>query len=410
MALQLVYANEPLPKSWTSAIFLAGPTPRSDKATGIPTAESWRPLAIAYLESIGYDGVVFIPEDRHGIMRHSYDDQIAWEELCLNAADVIIFWVPRDLTLITLNPAKPDIQTLAMPAFTTNAEYGVWITRDPARVVFGAPPEAKKNDYLRYYGEEHHIPMCETLHATCDAALTKIGDVGNTERTGGERHIPLHIWRTASFKNWYKNLKTAGNRLESAKVEWVFRVGPEMQTVFFWILHVNVYITAEDRYKTNEIILGRPNISTIMLYEKADNILETRIVLVKEFRSPISDSGGYVYELTGGSSWEENIDPIQTAVEECHEEAGILLPQERFVEHDRRQLCATSLAHRAHLFSAELSREEMDAVASSSHVVRGVEADTERTWAQVWTYQRILEEKHVDWSMLGMIASVLHNI
>lgn len=251
--------------------------------------------------------------------------------------------------------------------------------------------------------------MCETLEATCDAAFAKIGDTIGYERSGGERHVPLHIWRTQSFQTWYENLTIAGNRLENACVEWVFRVGPQKQFLLFWTLHVDIYITAEDRHKTNEVITGRPDTSMIMLYEEAENVLETRIVMIKEFRSPVSNETGYVYELVGGSSWKPGQDPVRVAMDECEEEAGVQLPEDRFEVHDVRQLSATSLVNRAHLFSAKLSTQEMDQVAQSAHIVRGVEEDTERTWAQVWTYGRLLQERHTDWSTLGMISTVLHS-
>jgi hypothetical protein len=385
--MQVVYANQAPPESWTSAIFLAGPTPR--KHTTLP---SWRPNAIQILAEMGYEGVVFVPEDETGEWQHSYDDQVDWEEMCLNLADVIVFWVPRNIE--------------QMPAFTTNDEWGYWKSKDPAKLVLGTPEDAPKVKYQRNYAEKLNIPTYNTLKGTCIEALNKIGD--GAMRSGGERHVPLHIWRTPAFVRWYNNLKAAGNRLDGAKVEWVFRVGPNQSFIFFWIMHVDVHIEAEKRNKRNEVILARPDIATIVLYERLENMLDSRIVLVKEFRSPVSNESGYVYEVAGGSSWKEEQNPRVIAADECFEEVGLRLNASRFVEHGSRQLSATSLTHHAHLFSSQLTSFEMDEVVANAHVVRGVEADTERTWAEVYTYREILERRDIDWSMLGMISFVLN--
>ena len=389
--MTVVYANQLPPTSWTSAIFLAGPTPRKEK--DLPPPPSWRPAALKFLEVIGYKGVVFVPEDAEGTWLHNYDNQIEWEEKYLNMSDVIIFWIPREL--------------LKMPGYTTNDEWGNWKMQDPLKVVLGTPPDAPKVRYQRYYAEKFHIPVFDNLEATCAAAIAKIGDTGGTRRTNGERSVPLHIWRTASFQSWYKNLVTTGNRLDDARVVWVFRVGPKLQFVLFWALHVDIYIAAENRHKMNEVVIGRPDISTILLYERREPLLESRLVIVQEFRSPVSNASGYVFELAGGSSWKQNQNPFEIMVDECKEEAGVQLSPDRFVQHEARQLAATTVTHRAHLFSAELTAQEMDVVADSAEIMRGVEKDSERTWARVFTYGELLAGTTVDWSMIGMIASVL---
>jgi hypothetical protein len=56
----VVYALEEPPAIFAKSIFLAGPTPRR------PEVASWRPDALRILQEAGYDGVVFVPEDRSG--------------------------------------------------------------------------------------------------------------------------------------------------------------------------------------------------------------------------------------------------------------------------------------------------------------------------------------------------------
>jgi hypothetical protein len=68
--MQVVYSREPFPNQVTKSIFLAGPTPR---AAGV---QSWRQEALVTLKALGYDGHVFVPEDRGGKARFDYDDQV----------------------------------------------------------------------------------------------------------------------------------------------------------------------------------------------------------------------------------------------------------------------------------------------------------------------------------------------
>lgn len=126
-------------------LFLAGPTPRS---VAVP---SWRLEAIKYLNLLGYAGVLFIPEP----FAADYDKQIAWEEAALTAAKVICFWIPRNLD--------------NMPGFTTNIEFGTWM--QSGKVVLGAPKDAPKMSYLRYYAKKYQMPQADSLQQTLAIAL-----------------------------------------------------------------------------------------------------------------------------------------------------------------------------------------------------------------------------------------------
>lgn len=109
-------------------IFLAGPTPRR---SDVP---SWRPKAIELLESFKFDGTVLVPEWQSGMSRVNFDDQVEWEFAGLSLAKVIVFWVPRNME--------------AMPALTTNVEFGYWTAKSPERIVYGRPSDAPSTRYL----------------------------------------------------------------------------------------------------------------------------------------------------------------------------------------------------------------------------------------------------------------------
>lgn len=389
--MQVVYTGEDMPTSFTKSLFLAGPTPRNKEEQ-----ESWRPDALDILRDKGYDGVVFVPEGRDGKFKMDYDDQIAWEEKYLNIADCILFWVPRDLT--------PDSKGYPkMAAFTTNVEFGTW--QDSGKIVFGAPLQATKNGYLKYYADKYNVPVADTLTETIGLAMGMIGE--GAERSGGERYVPIFVWKLESFQNWYNIQKEAGNVLEDARLLFNFRPAYK-DWVFLWILQVNIYVSEEDRYKTTDFVMARPDISSVLMYRKSSRWENSQIILVKEYRPTASTPDGFVHELPSGSSHKSE-DTTEIAVKEVHEETGFYLSSERLQTHESRQMVATLSAHKSHLFSVELTDEEVEWFKSQKDIAHGIEKDSEKTFVEVRAIQEILDNNLVDWSTLGMIFSMLYS-
>jgi 8-oxo-dGTP pyrophosphatase MutT (NUDIX family) len=372
--LKVIYANEPMPESFSKSIFLAGPTPR-DALT-----KSWRPEAIEMLREIGYDGIVFVPETSDGEWKHNYDDQIEWEENGLIRSDVIVFWVPRDLE--------------KMPAFTTNIEWGAWYKSD--KCMLGYPVDAPKMRYLKFYADKHGIPVAHDLKSLLQKAVDVIGT--GAFRVGGETQVPLTIWGQYSFQRWIDNQKAQGNRLDGATVEWFFKIAKNKK-LFFFILHVNVWIEKEQRSKINEVIISRPDVAALVLYKKnteTNDLLDTEIVLVKEFRSPVSNESGFVFELPSGSSFKDPQASMSVVISECEEETGFKISSDRITYHQERQIGATLSTHRAHLFSAEITPEEVAQLKLSEGTIFGVAEDTEQTYVQVITLREILRDTTIE--------------
>lgn len=384
--MQIVYAQEEAPKSYSKSIFLVGPTPR-DK--NVP---SWRPQMIENLRRAGYDGVVFSPEPRDGKWCGGYDHQVEWESKHLEMADLILAWVPRK---------SPD-----MPAFTTNVEFGEWCRS--GKLLYGRPDWAEKCRYLDWkYAEHGNGEVFNDDDKIAEEAVRRLG-VG-AFRKGGERCIPLQLWNTRMFQDWYMSQQARGNRLDDAKVLWTFRIS-KFNVLFSYALWVKVWIEKEQRHKENEFILSRNDISTILPFWRnraTGDVLDSKLVLVKEFRSPVRNHESMVYELPGGSTFKGTENALKLAADELKEETGLEIPAERFFQVQSRQMVSTFATQHATLFAVELTDEEISHAESlaANQQTFGVTEDTEKTYVSVTTLRDALLNGLVDWTMIGMAAN-----
>lgn len=152
MSVKVINVPERIPRSEMKGktIFLAGPTPRD---RDIP---SWRPDFIKTLEEKGEECTVFVPETSDGWWHSNYEAQCEWEYDHLHMADCIVFWIPRDLE--------------TLPGFTTNVEFGYWISQDECKMYYGRPDGSPKTRYLDWLynteiGEVPHKSMEELVCA-----------------------------------------------------------------------------------------------------------------------------------------------------------------------------------------------------------------------------------------------------
>jgi 8-oxo-dGTP pyrophosphatase MutT (NUDIX family) len=391
MALQVVHSPEELPETITSTVFLAGPSPRKE---GDP---NWRPEAIEALRRAGYRGTVLVPVPRNGEWPRDYNDQIAWESAHLAICDVILMWVPRDLEVL--------------PGFTTNVEFGEWL--HSGKLLYGRPPDSPKTGYLdaryRSVSSKQKPPFdqpVESLDQLAQMVVQRLGE--GAARTIAERQVPLAVWRTPQFQSWYRELTAAGNRLDGARVLWSFFIPQANNLLLSYALHVKVWVAAERRHKENEFVLSRPDIAAICAFcpnEATHALLDTRIVLVREFRSPGRTVDGFVHDLPGGSTFKPGTDPREVAAAELQEETGMTLPAERFLDLGARQLVAPFSTHKSHLFVVRLTPAELAEMERREREGQtfGVEADTERTQLEVRTLRQILEQRLVDHASVGML-------
>lgn len=398
--MQIVFSDQPLPQAQTKSIFLAGPSPRSGDIA------DWRPEALRILQAAGFDGTVFVPIPSYRFDQSfersaaqpgwTYDNQIAWEEGARQMADVIAFWVPR-----VIDPARDD---LGMPAFTTNFEMGEDLAT--GRVRYGRPDGAAKTAYLDDRAKTKKLTVHDSLEGLLQDCISFVG--AGAARQGGEAKVPLLIWNTEYFQQWYANLKAAGNRLDDARVVSTARSASGF--LFAFVLWVKVWVTSEERYKANEVIVSRKDAAAVFAFARKPE--GVRIALVKEFRSTVSNTDGFVYELPGGSSFNPNEDPLYCASSELHEETGMeRLDSHRFSQVGTRQLAATFSTHRANVFAVELTPEEFEYLermeAENAYFGENPLADSaERTYVRTCSVSELFSLP-VDYSTLGMVFECL---
>lgn len=372
---QVVYAGEPFPKTQGKSVFLVGPTPRASNP--VP---SWRPEGLKEAFAAGFD-TVFIPEPRDEVWFTTYDQQNVWETEGLERADVICAWVPRDME--------------SMPALTTNVEIGMWI--HSGKIVVAAPPNAPSVRYLFKTAERFGAPTAFSLHDALVTASDLAGDA--SLRSGALCRIPLMIWRTDTFQEWYKGLITAGNELVGADVLWSFRA---REKVFSWALRPQVKIASEGRVKSNEFILARPDVvSVAAMTAEADPY----VVLVREFRSAVNNPSGMVLELPGGSSFETK-DLALVAAQELREETGLDFPAREFRLVSSRQVASTILTHRAHLYSLTLPQESLTKLSKLDSFLGDLSED-ERTKVVLMRSSEALIHPDLDWTNRGLLSEAL---
>ena len=178
---------------------------------------------------------------------------------------------------------------------------------------------------------------------------------------------------------------------------------PKTHRPFLWVLAVQVWVAAENRIKSNEVLVSRPDLACVVAYYPAAKLADYQLVLVREFRA--SSLTGSVLELPGGSG-AESVDPATQAADELAEEAGLTVDLNRLRTHGARQPLATFSIHQQHVFSLELTAAEFVRLATD-HETRGLAEDTKRTQIELCRYGDLCARPEVDWTTLGVINQVL---
>lgn len=387
--VQVVYAGEEPSEVYVASVFLAGPAPR------VAEVPSWRPQALK--EIVGQwrqpgTLVVFVPEARDGVRGSDYTGQLDWERVSRDRADEILYWVPREMD--------------TLPGLSTNTEFGE--DMDSGRAVLGCPDHAVHVRLLQTLADQLRVPTADTLAKTVGLALDRIGP--GAARIAGQRDVPLLLWRTASFRAWLAAQEEAGNELVGGRIAWTFRVGPNRSHVLFWAYAARVWVAAEQRVKDNEVVLGRPDLASVVAFRPAPQWLDSEVVLVREFRSPARTPDGFIRELPGGSAPKAG-DPRQVAANEFAEETGLRISPDRLHPVGVRQPAGTLSTHTQAVYAVELSADEIARLRADDGG-HGNAEETERTYVEVARVGDLLQSDNpaVDWTTLGIITQAVHRV
>ncbi len=255
--MRIVYRDEPLPRNFSKAIFLAGPSPRS------PGDPDWRVDAVRELADLGYDGVVYIPFPRPG--KKDTTDPWRWEHDAMMRSDAIAFWVPRSQQL---------------PGYTTNIEWGEYYRS--GRCVLGCPPKAPGMSRMIHMAKFEEVPVASTLR---DTMLQCIGGIGlGAARSGGECGIPIKIWRTRSFQEWYKAQCAKGGKLLRAEVQWTSAARAPQIPPAAYKIEAAFSTSTPGEERVVEVLLTERHAAphVLVIPNDADPLMSTVIILQQE--------------------------------------------------------------------------------------------------------------------------------
>ena len=371
MPLVVLKRGDAIPESFARSVYLVA-------ADGEP----WESDLVSALENAELrDGVVFVGDEV------PEPDGNGWRARATSVSDAIVCYV------------QPDAVGSSVMSAYVATEIVRWVTTGQ---MFCAAPEGSWADELCANAPHKVVP--ERSLEGLVAKVAKDLRVG-AERKAAERLVPLMVWRTPSWKLWYDNLLEVGNRLDGARVDWTFRVGPGGVFTLFWAVHANIWVESEGRNKSNEVVIARPDVCCTLAYVPGQQLLDTEIIVIKEFRSPCRNEHGFVYELPGGSSFKPQSDVYQTAADELFEETGIRVEKTRLRKEMSRQAASTVTTHHVHLFSVELTSEEMGVAkkCAEERTMFGNADETEQTYIETLTLRDAIPAAKLDFSTLGMI-------
>lgn len=373
----------PIPAAFTASVYLAGPAAADD-------AGGWRRRATELLGAGGFDGLVFDPQPMAD--GGDAEQQAAWEEAALRQADAILFW----------RPGQWDAEV--------GAHWGAW--RRSGKAVLGIGEPGPGRGPVFQAATRLRVPVGHLLAEAVELLLPLLRP--GAQRSGGERAVPLLVWRSPAFQRWYRDLRAVGNVLDDIEIEWSYRPRALSGKPPLLFAHrPKVWVRGERRHKAGEVVVARSDVSATVLYQPRPQLLDTPVVLVREFRSAVHNRSGYVWELPGGSAEraaEADHDPRLTALREVEQETGLTLkpPQIQPVPVGARQVSATLLCHRAHLFRAILSGEQLESLRRSEERGTRFGANpSERCYVAVRTVGEIVRNGNVDWTQIGMILYAL---
>lgn len=207
--------------------------------------------------------------------------------------------------------------------------------------------------------------------------------------------LPENVRTSNHFQKYVQQMNKADRILTFIDMKWLFEVGP-MKYPLYFALHVHVYDPSprEQRYKTNEVVVIRPDLMHVCAYYYDPDTDNYSFVLVQELRS--TKPTGPVTETPGGSSFNPNKDPMTTALSELRRETGFVVDDSeahRVVHITTKQSSPTLTPMEVHVFALSLNQNEFEQIKKNavSKTPFGKIQDTERTYVTILTYDEVCD-------------------
>ena len=423
----VVAAPEPLPPAFAASVYLAAPAPVPAPVQSPGGGRAFFQQAIAHLTQAGFDGVVYVPDDRGPEGRGADEREGRPAEAASDKTE------RPDKTERTERPERAErIESWSLEALRHSDAVLFWIDGESARDAAIAElwgqvqrssravviaPAGQSGDpgvaaYLRTAGRLR-VPVARSVAEGVQLVLGIVRP--GALRRLGERAVPLLLWRSPGFQSWYRALRRAGHRLDDAQLEWSYRSRAAGRPPLLWALRPRVLVSGERRHKSGEVVIGRTDVSATVLYHlpaQADP-LDALVVLVREFRSAVRNETGFGWNLPGGSAAsasEREQDPRATARQEVLEETGLPLDANQLEEVPAgdRQAASTLSCHHVFLYRASLSDTQLHAMRHAEQLGKSHGANPgERCFVSLRSVRALLADGSLDWAQLGMVMRAL---
>lgn len=375
----VVHAGQPMPLSWNAAVLLAGADPD----------ETWPQDVIAALED-GWQsasGRLVVLTEHRADGKPASDEHSGWLHNAYMWADEIILGSAPGASLSSL--LKPG----------RSGDFKDACARLTLQVT-------KPDEPTRTWAARHAVPLAQTPSDAAAAVLTRL-DRGWT-REGGQRQVPLPIVRNTGYLYWRDALRDADRTLDGATTKWAPR-DPDHGHAHWWA--INARIRHPDHDVTNELIVGRTNVLSVVICARRQVWTDSEVVLLRNPNSADTDS-----RLTAPTRFPLQLPTVDRDLtfhrdEGQHERALQALTSDLGITLNKDHLRGMGFRPESHLLAfqrsvvcLELSEEEFDDIKSR----QGVPDETALPEAvEVHKVADLLSSMgHVlcDWATLGVIT------
>lgn len=160
-AFTVVYYGDSLePHRNSPSVYLDGP---KSTVSGL----SWRKKLFEILQQQGFTWTVIVPECRkdNQVPPYGTEEFYHWENVVMNMASTIMFWMPRDSTIF--------------PARDMNDRWGHY--KHEKNIILGYPPRTENINYQGWYAKKHGITMVHSLENMAQYIKAVLDQFANLE-------------------------------------------------------------------------------------------------------------------------------------------------------------------------------------------------------------------------------------